>query len=82
MMTHVVTATGAADSGMSTDTLRAGLVEFLRSLGFVEDPVTAPSHGVKHCASDYLGYVASALAGIAIGYLAIYEIGSTTKHRR
>ena len=35
MMTKVVTSAGAADSGMDMDGMRAGLVEFLRSLGFV-----------------------------------------------
>lgn len=81
MMTKVVTSAGAADSGMDMDGMRAGLVEFLRSLGFVEDPATAPSHGIRHCASDYLGYGGSTLAGIAIGYLAVYELGRAIVRR-
>ena len=82
MMTKVVTAAGAADSGMSTDLIRSGIVAFLRSLGFVEDPATAPSHGIQHCASDYLGYGTSTLAGIAIGYVAVEAIGRAILQRR
>lgn len=74
-MLRVVPAAGAAISGSSADGLKAGLVEFLRSLGFVEDPATAPTHGVHHCASDYMAYGASALAGIALGYVAVHELG-------
>jgi|JI10StandDraft_1071094.scaffolds.fasta_scaffold17589_4 hypothetical protein len=82
MMTKVVMSSGSADSGMGMDSIRAGLVQFLRSLGFVEDPATAPSHGIQHCASDYLGYSTSALAGIAIGYIAVHELGRTILQRR
>jgi len=82
MMTKVVTSAGSADSGVSTDSIRSGIIAFLRSLGFVEDPATAPSHGIQHCASDYLGYSTSALAGIAIGYIAVHELGRTILQRR
>ena len=76
-MTKFVPAAGAIHraSGMTQESFAEGVKEFLRSLGFMEDPFTAPSRGVQHCVSDYLAYTFSTLSGIAVGFYAVKHLG-------
>ena len=77
MMIKMIPAAGAIHraSGMTQESFVEGLKDFLRSLGFMEDPFTAPSRGVQHCASDYLAYGVSVLGGIAVGFYSVKELG-------
>lgn len=81
-MLKLVPAAGAIHraSGMTQETVTEGLKEFLRSLGFMEDPFTAPSRGVQHCASDYLAYTFSVFSGIAVGFYAVKHLGKIVQN--
>lgn len=47
----------------------------LKGFGFRNDPLTGPSRGVQHDAADYAAYIGSSLAGIAVGFVSVYELG-------